>query len=191
MERIVHVWSLHQYFGGGGGVAEVRVTQKAGTWVADRELSPSMTLPPFPQRDLADERRRIAGTVSAFAQAWNGRDFEAMARLNVEDRKNYRGNLWTRHVRAIEDLGTDTRIDESIEAIEFEKPGSMSATVRLRLHGTWRPSPGAIVPLEPWKHEGAVTTVRLQLQKQTSSWEPGDWTILFLHPPWGDRALHY
>jgi len=65
----------------------------------------------------------------------------------------------------------------------------LTASVRLGLRGTWTPRPGAIVPLDPWKHDGAVTSVGLNLWKQTSRWEPGDWTIMFFDPPWVENRI--
>jgi hypothetical protein len=182
--RTVRMWAYSQYFNGGGGASWFRVTQESGTWTAEREMTfePS-TLPRLPEIDLAEDRRRIALAVSVFADAWNGRDIEAMARLHAGERDNLR-SLVARWDRAIKGPAADTRVETPAEEIEFDKPGSMSATARLRLRGTWTPSPGAIVPLDPWKHEGAVTTVRLQLKKRTSWWEPGDWTLSRVDLPW-------
>ena len=182
-EPTVRMWLLVQDFDGSAGAWMVHVTKKAGTWVLADEYGGSTALPPLPKADLDEERQRIAATASTIAEAWNRRDFEAIARLNASGTP-FALATSANSGREIRGPGADTHLDPAAETIEFGQTGSMSATARLRLRGTWTPSPGAIVPLDPWKHAGSVTTVRLHLRKRTSWWEPGDWEISFIGLPW-------
>jgi hypothetical protein len=182
--RSVGLWMLFQGFDGSAQMAKTAARQKDGTWVvtgAGIMVSKAAGLA-VPVRDLENDRVRIRALAAAFAAAWNARDFDAMARLHGHegDQLQYR-SLALR--RELVNPMRDTSLDADAGAIEIgEAPAS--AAVRLRLRGTWSRHAGAIAPLEPWKHEGAVTTVRLQLQKITSAWEPGDWRIKSAVVPW-------
>jgi hypothetical protein len=94
-------------------------------------------------------------------------------------------------LRSWDDAMSDTRLEPTVDAIAFDPEQGLGAQASLALQGTWTPTAGAVVPLDPWKHAGSVTQVRVRFQKTTAHWEPGEWQILDVSPPWVDTRLYH
>ena len=187
--RTVRAWVLDQRFNGDGGSSMVQVSERAGIWMGvERDYRPAK-VPPFRKADLREDRRRIAAALSVLANAWNRRDHDQMARLHglEEPAAAITADNWRTAFRG---PAANTRLDPNAVALELGDSTYMSATARLRLRGTW-PRVGSIVPGDFSIHKGFPRTVRVTLRKETSWWEPGDWTVRNVWPPWVEFEVAY
>jgi hypothetical protein len=184
-ERAARTWLVYQTVSGGGSYSRPVVARResSGWVVSERGVEGGSAAPTLPALDSAEDRRRIAAVAAAFAEGWNRQDFDAMG--NTSGPGEYARQADARNFRArFAAPMTHTRLDAETLVIELSDTQRMSATGRMEMRGTWAPRSGAIVPLDPWKQEGAVTAVKLTFAKHTSAWEPGDWYIIRVDPPW-------
>jgi hypothetical protein len=189
--RTVRAWILDQRFDGDGGSAMMQVSQKGGTWgPVERDYTFDKGVPPFRRADLREDRRRIAATLSAFANAWNRRDYDQMARLHGLEQP-LAGIQVDRWRAMLGGPAANARLEPAGVAIEFGDSGHMSATAQMRLRGTWPPRAGAIARGDPWQGKGSPATVQVTLRKETSWWEPGDWSVSDFWPPWVERTASF
>jgi hypothetical protein len=187
--RTVRAWVLDQRFNGEAGSRMVQLSQKGGIWGAvETDYTATTGVPPFRRADLREDRRRIAATLSAFANAWNRRDYDQMARLHGLEQP-LAGIQVDRWRAMLGGPAANARLEPAGVAIEFGDSGHMSATAQMRLRGTWPPRAGAIARGDPWQGKGSPATVQVTLRKETSWWEPGDWSVSDFWPPWVELAI--
>lgn len=166
----VETWSILMVWDGRIVPFPETLVREGATWRPDRSGRATIQ-PPRVSNDRADDRRRITHELTEYARAWNEgqpsglRDEGSACELRMRE---------------------DTRLEADSAVFEFNESGPWAtyAHASLRLVGTFQPGSRHPWPLEPWKQEGAVTSVGIALQRSDGWWRSGHWTIMWTDTPW-------